>query len=465
MNNIKNKILEDKILQKIKPQLKNIKAYLVGGYIRDLFLGKNSLDRDIIIIDENVEILAKNIAQKIGATFIELDKNWGIYRLVLSDKKNYIDIAQAIENNLEKDINRRDITINSIAYNLNTEEFYDPNNGINDIKAKIIKGINEENFVNDPLRLLRVFRFQSTLGFEIEPRTYKYIENHVELITQPAKERLNVELLKLFEGNNTTNTLKKMDKIGLLNLIFPFIVELKKIPPNSHHHLDLFNHSLETVHQIEQIIPTLQDEAKEILNKETFGTVKKLAYLKIGAFMHDIGKPQTWTIDEKTNRHRFIFHDSKGAEIAPQYLKFLKFSKKQISYIKILIKNHIYPSNVNINNEKSIMKFLRKMDENTVDIIVLAMADRLSARGKDITEDIVKQNISQLNTIMAKYFEVMEEIKPLPKLIDGNEIMEILQISPSPILGKIIGELKAEQDAGNITTYEEAREFVKNYKI
>lgn len=462
MNNIVEKIKEDVVLKQIIPLLGNIDAYLVGGYLRDLFLGKRSFDRDIILICKNIEEFTKNIAKEINATFIELDKDWGIYRLVLEDKKNYIDFAKAIDNDIKKDILRRDITINAIAYNLVTNEFYDPTNGILDIKTKKIRGICEQNFIDDPLRLLRVFRFQSSLGFDIEQETYSFIKKHINLIEKPAKERVNVELMKLFEGANTAQTLLNMDKCGLLELIFPFVVEWKKIPKNTHHHLDLFNHLIETVNQVEVNFDKLPQGAQDILNIEPYGTVKKYAYLKLAAFLHDIGKPATWTIDETTGRHRFIMHDSVGAEKVPAFLKELKFSKKQISYIKSLIRYHIYPSNVNLNNEKSVMKFLRKLDENTVDIILLAMADRLSAKGVDITEEIIEENIEHLNVLLNRYFESLEQIKPLPKLIDGNEIMEILNIKPSPILGKIISALKMAQEDGEIMTKDEAINFVKN---
>lgn len=465
MNSVINKINNDKVLQVIKPFLCGIDSYLVGGYLRDLFLGKESFDRDIILLNVDVENLTRKIATEIGASFVELDKDWGIYRLVLSDKKNYIDFARAIDNDLEKDIKRRDITINSIAFNLDSQSFYDPNDGIKDIKNGIIRKISEKNFTDDALRLLRVFRFQSTLGFKIDDETKQIVKKHAELIKNPAKERVNTELLKLFEGDNTAEALNAMNEVGMLEIIFPFVAELKQIPPNSHHHLDLFNHSLETVKQTELIIKNLSENALNILNFSPYGSIKKLAYLKIGAFMHDIGKPATWTIDEETGRHRFIFHDSKGAELAPTYLKQLNFSKKQIAYIKTLIKNHIYPSNVNLANDKSVMKFLRKMDNDTVDIIVLAMADRLSARGRDITDEIVAQNINQLNVLMAKYFENLEALKPLPKLIDGHEIMNILGIKPSPLLGKIISALKIEQEEGNISNYNEAVAFIKSFEL
>ena len=461
MNNIIKNINDDVVIKQIKPFLSETEAYLVGGYLRDIMLEKSSYDRDIVLINTDIETIAKNIAEKLNATFIELDKDWGIYRIVLNDKKNYIDFAKAVDNSIEKDLKRRDITINSIAFNLNTNTFLDPNNGIADIKNKIINGICEKNFIEDPLRLLRVFRFQSTLGFDISEETYNIISKHTNLLENPAKERINAELIKLFEGENSTSAINCMNKNGMLELIFPFVKELRKIPPNSHHHLDLINHSIETVHQIEKLLPTMPANVLEILNQTPYGTVKKTAFLKLAAFMHDIGKPSTWTIDPNSLRHRFIYHDSKGAELAPTYLKQLKFSKKQISYIQKLIRNHIYPSNVNINNDKSIMKFLRKMGDDTIDVIILAMADRLSARGEAITEEIVSQNLNNLNILLQKYFENLEQIKPLPKLLDGNEVMELLNIPPSPTLGKILSLLHNAQEDGTVTNRIEAIEFVK----
>ncbi len=462
MDKIIEKIENDIVLKQITPFLKDVEAYLVGGYIRDLLLGKESFDRDIVLVCDNIETFTKNIADRINATFIELDRKWGIYRLVLEDKKNYVDFARAVENDIEKDILRRDLTINAVAYNLNTKEFYDPTNGICAIKNKKIEGISEQNFIDDPLRLLRAFRFQSSLGFEMNEITFEQVKRHKNLILEPAKERVNVELMKLFEGENTADTLKKMDSCAFLSLIFPFVEELKKIPKNTHHHLDLFNHSIETVYQVEKLFGNIPFEAQELLNTVPYGTVKRIAYLKLGAFLHDIGKPKTWTIDEITKRHRFIRHDSVGAEIVSPILKELKFSKKQISYIKTLIRYHIYPSNVNLNNEKSVMKFLRKLEDITVDIILLAMSDRMSARGVDITDEVIEENINHLNVLLKRYFESLEQIKPLPKLVDGNEIMKILNIKPSPILGKVVAMLRVAQEDGEINTKDEAVAYIKN---
>ena len=129
-----------------------------------------------------------------------------------------------------------------------------------------------------------------------------------------------------------------------------------------------------------------------------------------------------------------------------------------------MIKHHIYPSNVIASpelNEKVMMRYLRKMESNVIDNIVLAKADRLSARGEAITEDIVKENLNGLDKLLNFYLEKKDSLKPLPKLLDGFEIMKIKNVKPSPKLGEYLDALKEAQINGDITNKDEAIEFVK----
>ena len=151
---ITEKIQNDEVLVKIIKNFGN-EIYLVGGAVRDFLLGKKTFDRDLIIMDEDAKTFAHKLAEFFDATFVSLDEENKIYRLVLPDKVNYIDVTNPIENSLEKDIMRRDLTINAIAVNLKTFEVVDMCGGITDLKHGIINCINEHNFVDDPLRMLR----------------------------------------------------------------------------------------------------------------------------------------------------------------------------------------------------------------------------------------------------------------------------------------------------------------------
>lgn len=459
------KIKNDTILKKITKNFDN-DIYLVGGTVRDFFMDNESTDRDIIVMDEDARQFALKLSDFFDAAFVPLDEENKIYRLVLPDKINYIDITNPIENSLEKDLMRRDLTINAIAVNIRTGDIVDISGGITDIKNKLINYVSELNFVDDPLRLLRVYRFQALLGFELAPETINAVCKYADLIKKPAVERINYELIRLFNGEYADKALENMNKTWILEEIFPFVKELKQVPANSHHHLDLFHHSIETVRQITNLYDCADDAVKEHLDRVDFGGLPRIAHLKLAGFMHDIGKFSTWTIEEATGRHRFIKHDDVGAKLAVKFLKKLAFSNKQIDYISSMIKNHIYPSSVMQSpqiTEKVMMRYVRKMDDNSIDAIILAKADRLSARGPEITEAIVEKNLSALDMLLKFYLEVRDTLEPLPKLLDGNEVMKLLNIKPSKKLGCIMNLLHEAQISGDVNTKEQAVEFVKEH--
>ncbi len=458
-----NITVNDEILNKIKENFTN-EIYLVGGSVRDYLMGIESHDRDIIVMDEDAKNFSLKLQKLFDATFVPLDEENKIYRLVMSDKINYIDITNPVGGTIEKDLMRRDLTINAIAVNINSGEVVDISGGVTDIKNKCIHCVNEQNFVDDPLRLLRVYRFQSLYNFSIAPETLSAICKYVELIKKPAFERINYEVLRLFSGRYAHVALENMNKTWLLEEIFPFVKELKQVPPNSHHHLDLLHHSIETVKQIQEIYDNAQDEVKEHLDRVDFGGFSRLAHLKFAGFIHDIGKFSTWTIEEG-GRHRFIGHDDVGSKLAGTMLKKMHFSNKQVDYLTKMIKFHIYPSQLMSSpqiTEKIMMRFVRKMDANSIDNIILAMADRLSARGPEITDEVVEHNINLLTTLMKFYLDVRETLKPLPIFLTGNDVMEILNIKPSPKLGKIMNSLHEAQLNGDVQTKEQAVEFVQN---
>lgn len=463
---IKDKITSDKILSKITASCDN-EIYIVGGTVRDFLTGKESFDRDIIVTDEDAKDFALKMQPLFDAVFVPLDEVNKIYRLVLPDKVNYIDITNPLEGSLHKDLMRRDLTINAVAVNVRTCEIIDLCGGITDIHNHTINYINEHNFEDDPLRLLRVYRFQAALGFELTPETIHAVCKFVKLIHKPAVERIIHELILLFGGKYADKALLNMNKTWLLEEIFPVVKELKQVPPNTHHHLDLFHHSVETVRQIQLIYENSADKVKEHLERVDFGGATRLAHLKLAGFLHDIGKFSTWTIEEDTGRHRFIKHDDVGAKMSIPLLKKMNFSNKQVEYISSMIRNHIYPSQVMCApeiNDKIMLRYVRKMEDNSIDEIILAQADRLSARGEAVSDEMVKNNISNLNRLLKFYLDVRDTLEPLPVLLDGNDVMKILNIKPSKQLGQIMNALHEAQLSGDVTTKEKAVEFIKNIK-
>lgn len=436
--------MQDSLIEKIKPYIKNYDSYLVGGYLRDLLSGEISPDRDIAIKCDNLAKLTKKIADELNGSFVELDPVNEIYRVVFGN--DYIDFAKLLNNNLDDDIKRRDFTINAITYDINNEKFVDITGGKKDFEEKIIRTYKISNLSDDPLRTLRAIRFQAKLGFRIDDEIINFIKENNSLILNVAPERIHQELIKTFEGKFLIDALFSMDETGLLDVIFPFFKDIKKIPSNSHHHLDLFHHLIETTRNIR-------------INKPE---------LKLAAFIHDLAKPDCWTIEKDTGRHRFIGHDELGAKKVVPFLKKLKFSNKEIEYISKMVQFHIYPSALmkdeNV-TERAIIRFIRKIGDDTLDLLELARADRLSARGPAVSDEMVQVNLSNLEKLKEKYFEISPKLKEMPKLVDGNEIMQILNLKPSPKLKEIIDEIKELQLEGKINNKEDAINFLKNYKL
>ena len=437
-------LFKDDLIEKIKEHNTDDEIYLVGGYLRNYFINKSiSYDRDIVCI-RNSYSFAKKLADKLNGTFIEFDNENKIYRVVLEDKTNYIDISQALNNNIEQDAFRRDFTINSIYYDIKNDKILDYTNGINDIKNKIIRTTNLNNILDDPLRLLRLYRFYSITNFEIEEELSEFVKNNIEKINSVAKERINYEIMQIFSSKYLVNTLLKMLEDNVLEYIFPFVKEVKKIPPNSHHHLDLIHHLIETVNNIRLDKPLL----------------------KLAAFYHDIGKPSTWTIEE-SGRHRFIGHDTVGGELVKEELKKLGFSNKQINYVSKLVRYHIYPCsliNAGEDNKKAKARFIRKLGDEVPDVIELARADRLSAQGEAITKDMVDLTLNHLENLLEYYAEIKNTFVMTP-LLNGEDIMNILNIKPSKKVGEILENLKEMQIAKEITTKKEALEYIKTLQI
>ena len=468
-NLILNKINKDEVLKKVIENTPNdANIYLVGGYLRDGLINKESFDRDIIVNN----ISSYDFANIIGNIFkvkpILLDKENQIYRLVLQNKKDFFDITKINGTSLIEDLKSRDLTINSLAINLKTFEIIDECNSMNDFGNKILKTSDVKNMLVDPLRMLRIFRFASNLGFKIDKSLLNFINQNASQINNISSERIVYEMLKFFEGKYSNIAFLDLQYNQLLKELFPFVEELKKVPPNLHHHLCLFHHSIETSNQIQKFYDSSSANIKAHFNEIFSYNISRLAHIKLAGFLHDIGKPKTWVIEKDTQRHRFIKHDEVGSELVVPYLTMLKFPKKAIRYVEKMIKHHIYPSSLISSpdvSKKAIDRFYRKMDEDTLDVIILAKADRKSALGVEITKEIVNNNIKNLTKLEEGWFKFCQNNKEIPKLINGLEIMELLKLNSPKKLSSIINALHNAQYDGTVITKDDAINFLlENFK-
>ncbi len=207
-------------------------SYLVGGYIRDIILGRvnEKIDVDIVVPTNAIEI-GKKISDNIESKFIILDKKREVVRIILNDI--YIDIANQVSSTIEGDLSKRDLSINSIAFLFEKKCLLDPLNGLKDLELSLLRTYSEENLLNDPLRILRCFRFVSELNFKIDPKLITFIKKNKEKLYLVAKERINYEIQKIVNGPNALEAIilvKKFNIFGSDDLYEEsFFLDLQKI--------------------------------------------------------------------------------------------------------------------------------------------------------------------------------------------------------------------------------------------
>ncbi len=436
------KIIIEK-LQKAKYQ-----AYIVGGCVRDLLMDTKPKDWDITTNakpEEIQKIFPKSFyANKFGTVTVQTSSKdetlteieITTYRIdeKYSDKRHPDKIRFA--RTIGEDLARRDFTVNAIALGLNSKLIIiDPFNGQKDLKKKIIRAVGkpEERFNEDALRMLRAVRFATTLGFTIEPKTLKAIQKYAGWIQAISKERVRDELIKIIESSQANQGIELLRKANLLKYVLPELERGAGISQNKHHVYDIYEHSLRS----------LEAAANKKFNLE----------VRFAALFHDIGKPETKEGEGPDST--FYNHDYVGAKFTVQILSRLKFPRKFIEKVVLLVKNHMFVSDPERLTDAGARRLIKRVGlENIADLINLRVADRLGM-GRP------KERPYRLRTIEYMIEKVSKDPISVKMLkINGNDTMGLLKIQPGPKIGAILDVLLAEvieNPEKNIKDYLEKR--------
>lgn len=411
-----------------------MEAYIIGGFVRDLILKRNSKDIDIVSIGSGIE-LAEMVASRLGPdVHVSVFKNFGTAQIRQGDleiefvgarKESYRSESRkpAVEDgSLSDDQNRRDFTINAMGISLNAGTFgelVDPFEGMGDLRKKIIRTPldPEITFSDDPLRMMRAIRFASQLNFDIEPDTFDAIVKMKERISIVSMERVSDELNKIILSKTPSYGFKLLYHAGLLAIIFPELVELQGVEHiEGKGHKDNFYHTLQVLDNVCQVSDDL--------------------WLRWAAILHDIAKPATKKFD-KRNGWSFHNHEEIGARMVPVIFRRMKLPlNEKMRFVKKLVRLHLRPIVLSKEQitDSAMRRLLVEAGEDIEALMNLCRADITSKNPEKVKRfisnfDLVEQKLKDL--------EERDKLRNFQPVITGEMIMEAFGLKPAREVGII----------------------------
>jgi poly(A) polymerase len=456
-------------------------AYLVGGFVRDLLLGRDTADIDIAVATDALAT-ARRAAGALGGKYVCLDEKNRIGRVVFAGTDRHIDFT-TLEGDIEDDLARRDFTIDAMAFELkkgvdtsfDEAGLIDPFHGLEDLRRGSLRAVQDSVFRDDPVRLLRAMRLSGETGFSIEPATETLMRRDAALITGAAGERTREELLRLLAPPGADRRLAYLAGLGLLTALIPELAQTVGIDQPHVHVWDVFDHSIQTVAAVEFILREASwehagadvlalvpwsDQLHQHFDREVSCGSTRGVLLKLVALLHDIAKPQTKTTDSE-GRTRFLGHPQEGAGTAAAILERLRFSKREIQLVELLVRYHLRPTQMSqegLPTRRAIYRYFRDTGDAGIDILFLSLADHLATRARTLDPEQWRQHTAMTAYVLENPSE--ETPAAPPRLIDGNDIMQAFGLSPGPKIGELLEAVREARAAGEITERRQALKLV-----
>lgn len=440
-------------------------AYMVGGSVRDVLLGRKPTDYDMVVMSDPAQ-QAEALVRAHGGRWVALGKaGRTIHRTILPGV--IVDIAAAAGPDIETDLLKRDFTVNALAWDLRSHRLIDPAGGVPDMTQRTLRRVSPTAFHADPLRMLRAFRLGAQLGFETDGHTREAIARQASTIVDAAAERICHELFKMFEVRGCAAHLMEMAGTGLLDAVFPELSSMRGCVQNRHHRHDAYTHSLQAFGHLEDLLANLSgafpDTASPLAAHFTPG---RMARLKFALLLHDIGKPATQSSGPGGERH-FYGHERVGSAMAARIGNRLKMNRRATEYVMAVIRHHLRPLQLfsahgnGALTRRGMTRFYVACGPRTPDVLVGAMADmRAKGAGNGRTTDGFHRFIE---TMLAAYWGQFQAAARTPPLITGRDLIEAFALEPSPLFRKILSQVEEDRLAGEIGSRQEAMARVRRY--
>ncbi len=455
--------------------------YLVGGYLRDVLLGRSRVrraDLDLVVWGEP-ERFGRNLVDSLEGSLVRLDQETVRAIIRSAGAIVQIDISRPKGETIEDDLVARDFTVNAMAVRIDTLDarrstldtlsLIDPTGGLNALKEKRLRAIAPSAFDRDPLRLIRAVRLAAELDFTIEEDTRRSIIERAPLLGTAAGERLRDELFRILDTVPAAPWIEQLDVLQLLKVLVPEAEALKSVPASKPHRLPLWEHSLQTLWSVElllahleQLFPEHAPWLRERFDREIEAGVSETAILKLLALLHDVGKPETRSV-QPDGRVRFLGHEQAGMPILAGLCDRLRLGRLATSLVAGIEQHHLRPihiSSATTVTARAQYRFFREADDAVPLVLLHSWADLRATFGGE-TEAFVRHQVFLREAFRFYRTEFLtSQVKPI---LRGDDLIETFNIAPGPFLGSALDRLQEAQATGLITSREEALAYAQEH--
>ena len=477
------------LIDKVRDVLPDQEMYLVGGAVRDILLNRHSPDLDFALPSDGIA-LARRVANALKADFMALDSERDTGRVIVTEadgRRTFLDFATYRGKDLDEDLRARDFTINAIAFDLRSQTMIDPLNGAADLRLKLIRACSATSLSDDPIRILRGVRQAAAFEFKIDLETRKAMKKAAHLLPKVSPERQRDELFKMLAGPKPDASIRALEILGVFPFLLPELTALKGVEQSPPHIYDVWEHTLSVLAYLESILAALApnysaDATNDLFTglltlrigrfreqfaahfAETLNTDRSVrAALFFAALYHDIEKPITKTV-ELSGRIRFFDHDVKGAEVTEKRARAFNLSNDEVERITAIVQHHMrfhfFTSRLEHEkhepSRKAIYRFFRDAGKAGVDLVLLGLADLRGIQGATLTQETWAAALDVARILLENYWEKPQETIAPPRLLDGNELMSALGLTPGRIVGQLLESIREGQATGKVETREQA---------
>lgn len=463
---------------------------LVGGCVRDLFLGRPTHDLDLTVERGGLE-LARRLAARFGGAYYAMDEARDTGRAILpGDEPLVVDVAAWRGDTLEADLRLRDFTVNAMAAPLGPTgaTLFDPLDGALDLQSRLLRAASDRAMADDPVRVLRAIRLQAELapwGFRLDGDAARQVQESAPLLAQCSSERVRDELVRVLSAPRPGDWLRKLNSLAVLDVVLPETAGLRGVPQSPPHVWDVFSHTAAVLNHAQALAawicgdeaalaftaaPWVAESLAATLEPLRSGLAQHLAkgegagrqrsqMLAWAALCHDWGKPATARLDPETTQWRFLGHPEAGATLTYEALRRLRFNDAEARRVALVVRHHMRPLLLAVEgppSRRAAYRYFRDLGDAGIDTALLSLADMQGVYGPTLTPDAWQPVLETAVSLLTTGLDAGSAVVSPPALVDGRDLMTILNLPSGRQIGHLLDAIAEAQAGGDVHTREQA---------